>query len=210
MTLAAIHLIALRKVGNAGPWGEKEREKKGPFWPDQVFKDGLVASLIILAPGGPLRLCSAAFFRHGRSPGCVLHPQTGVEFPFLLSSPEVFPGTSRGHRHRRDTCRRDIDPSSDSIRGPRSGASPPPAARGHGRLGRRRGGVHRPHAGRGLQQARGDGSRGRPRTPPPTAAAPAVLSASEKAGSDLFKSQGCVACHRVGRHRREHRAGSFR
>jgi mono/diheme cytochrome c family protein len=37
-----------------------------------------------------------------------------------------------------------------------------------------------------------------PPAPPPTAAAPVVLSASEKAGSDLFKSQGCIACHRVG------------
>ena len=48
MTLAAIHLVALRKAGNAGPWDEKEREEKGPFWPDQVFKDGLTASLVIL------------------------------------------------------------------------------------------------------------------------------------------------------------------
>ncbi len=48
MALAAIHLVALRKVGNAGPWDEKEREEKGPFWPDQVFKDGLAASLVIL------------------------------------------------------------------------------------------------------------------------------------------------------------------
>ncbi len=48
LSLVAIHLVALRKVGNAGPWDEKKRARKGPFWPDQVFKDGLVAGLIIL------------------------------------------------------------------------------------------------------------------------------------------------------------------
>lgn len=48
LILAAIHLVALRKVGNAGPWDEKKRQEKGPFWPDQVFKDGLAISLIIL------------------------------------------------------------------------------------------------------------------------------------------------------------------
>ena len=57
------------------------------------------------------------------------------------------------------------------------------------------GGLHRPHPGRGLWQARGRTGRGM--SAPLTAAAPAVLSADEKAGSDLFKSQGCVACHRI-------------
>jgi mono/diheme cytochrome c family protein len=33
---------------------------------------------------------------------------------------------------------------------------------------------------------------------PPTAAAPAVVSTDEKAGMDLYKTNGCAACHRIG------------
>ncbi|MRR15515.1 MAG: cytochrome bc complex cytochrome b subunit, partial [Deltaproteobacteria bacterium] len=47
LSFIVIHLVALRKTGNAGPWDNKKRAMTGPFWPDQVFKDGLAASLII-------------------------------------------------------------------------------------------------------------------------------------------------------------------
>ena len=49
VTLAMVHLVALRKAGNAGPWDERMRQMRSPFWPDQVFKDGWVATVIIVA-----------------------------------------------------------------------------------------------------------------------------------------------------------------
>ncbi|MRR17753.1 MAG: c-type cytochrome, partial [Deltaproteobacteria bacterium] len=38
----------------------------------------------------------------------------------------------------------------------------------------------------------------RPPSAPPGESCPHALSASEKAGSDLFQSKGCLACHKVG------------
>jgi ubiquinol-cytochrome c reductase cytochrome b subunit len=49
LTLIGAHLIALRRFGSAGPWDSGKREIKGPFWPDQVFKDLFVGSIVILA-----------------------------------------------------------------------------------------------------------------------------------------------------------------
>lgn len=46
--LFAIHIIAVRRFGSVGPWKEKERTRKGLFWPDQVFKDALGTTLVFL------------------------------------------------------------------------------------------------------------------------------------------------------------------
>lgn len=46
--LFGIHIIAMRRLGSVGPWNEKERETKGPFWPDQVFKDTITGTSALL------------------------------------------------------------------------------------------------------------------------------------------------------------------
>ncbi len=48
--LAAIgaHLIAFRRFGSVGPWNQAQRQTTGLFWPDQVVKDALMGTLIIL------------------------------------------------------------------------------------------------------------------------------------------------------------------
>jgi ubiquinol-cytochrome c reductase cytochrome b subunit len=46
MALFGIHITAMRRFGSAGPWKEEEREPKGPFWPDQVFKDAIAGTTI--------------------------------------------------------------------------------------------------------------------------------------------------------------------
>ena len=43
-----LHLIALRQFGSAGAWGAGKRKRIGQFWPDQVFKDALVGTLLLL------------------------------------------------------------------------------------------------------------------------------------------------------------------
>ena len=136
--IAAVHLVALRKVGNAGPWDDEKRQKKGPFWPDQVFKDGLVAGLIILLLVALSVFVPPPFAGMADPLDASYIPKPEWNFLFFYRSLEVFPGTARGHRHRRHPSRRDPGPSSDSFRGPRPGASPRPAARGHGGLDRRR------------------------------------------------------------------------
>jgi len=44
-----LHLVAFRKFGISGPWDEAKRKRTGLFWPDQVFKDGVVVTLIFVA-----------------------------------------------------------------------------------------------------------------------------------------------------------------
>jgi len=48
VALFGIHIIAMRRFGSAGPWREEKREPKGPFWPDQVFKDAIAGTTIFL------------------------------------------------------------------------------------------------------------------------------------------------------------------
>ncbi len=44
-----LHLVAFRKFGISGPWDEAKRKRTGSFWPDQVFKDGAIVTLIFVA-----------------------------------------------------------------------------------------------------------------------------------------------------------------
>jgi len=48
LALFAVHITAMRRFGSAGPWKEQEREPKGPFWPDQVFKDAVAGTTVFL------------------------------------------------------------------------------------------------------------------------------------------------------------------
>jgi ubiquinol-cytochrome c reductase cytochrome b subunit len=43
-----VHLIALRKFGESGPWDERERGHTGPFWPDQIFMDTIVSMFLFV------------------------------------------------------------------------------------------------------------------------------------------------------------------
>ncbi len=48
MTFIVLHLVAFRRFGSVGPWAKKKRERSGPFWPDQVFKDTTAAALVLV------------------------------------------------------------------------------------------------------------------------------------------------------------------
>ena len=48
VALIAAHIVALRVNGSVGPWDPLKRQATGPFWPDQVFKDTMSASAVIL------------------------------------------------------------------------------------------------------------------------------------------------------------------
>lgn len=43
-----IHLVAFRRGGSTGPWSEKKRRRTGPFWPDQVLMDLVVACVVFV------------------------------------------------------------------------------------------------------------------------------------------------------------------
>ena len=200
MTLAAIHLIALRKVGNAGPWGEKNRENKGPFWPDQVFKDGLVASVIILALVALSVYAPPPFSGMADPLDSSYIPKPEWNFLFFYQALKYFPGRLEVIA----TIGIPVGGILILIMLPFVDRSP------------ERHPLRRPVAMGGwfivmaafialtlagaYSKPEGMEAEAPPASPPTTAtpAATVVLSASEKAGSELFKSQGCVACHRIG------------
>ncbi len=44
--LIGAHMAAFRTSGVGGPWAEDKRRHTGPFWPDQAFKDVLIGSAV--------------------------------------------------------------------------------------------------------------------------------------------------------------------
>ena len=196
--IAAVHLVALRKVGNAGPWDDEKRQRKGPFWPDQVFKDGLVAGLIIL-----LLVALSVFFPPPYAGmadplDASYIPKPEWNFLFFYQALKFFPGRLEV-----------IATVGIPLVGTLVLLLIPFVDRD-----RERRPVRRPVAMAGWTvvvltfialtlagaYSKPEGlETGQTATlSPPTAAAPTAPSAGEKAGGDLFKSQGCAVCHRIG------------
>ncbi len=44
----AVHLVAFRRFGSVGPWAESKRLRTGEFWPDQAYKDAVVATGLLI------------------------------------------------------------------------------------------------------------------------------------------------------------------
>ncbi len=197
MALAAIHLVALRKVGNAGPWDEKEREKKGPFWPDQVFKDGLAASLVILLLIALSVYASPPFAGMADPLDASYIPKPEWNFLFFYEALKFFPGSLEviatigipvvGISILLLLPFFDRDPERHPLKRPVAMAGWIIVVAGFAVL--TLAGAY--SKTEGLEAAGKSTS-----TPGPPV--PAALSAGEKAGMGLFKSNGCAACHRIG------------
>ncbi|MGA2331102.1 MAG: cytochrome b N-terminal domain-containing protein [Syntrophales bacterium] len=197
MTLAAIHLIALRNVGNAGPWEEQAREKKGPFWPDQVFKDGLVASLIIFFLVALSVYAPSPFTGMADPLDASYIPKPEWNFLFFYEALKFLPGRLEiiatvgipavGTLILLLIPFVDRDPERHPLKRPLAMAGWVIVVAGF---------VALTLAG---AYSKPEGVEAVVKTPaPPTAAAPAVVSTDEKAGMDLYKTNGCAACHRIG------------
>lgn len=46
--MAVVHMAAFRMFGSVGPWRQERRKTTAPFWPDQIFKDAVVATFLFL------------------------------------------------------------------------------------------------------------------------------------------------------------------
>ncbi len=91
-TLILLHLVSFRRFGSVGPWREEQRVRKGDFWPDQVYKDLimagsvfliLIALCVFLPPdfSGPADPLDATFM-----------PKPEWNFLFLYQALKLFPG----------------------------------------------------------------------------------------------------------------------
>lgn len=87
-----IHLAAFRVVGSVGPWRESRRRTTAPFWPDQVFRDALLATLVFLL----LVMLSAFAGPPITGPADPLDnsyvPRPEWNFAFLYEALRFFPG----------------------------------------------------------------------------------------------------------------------
>ncbi len=80
--LIAVHLVAFRRHGSAGPWRPEKHFRTGPFWPDQVLMDMVVASVLLAA----MVFLSAYWPAQVSGPADPLdnHYQPKPEWPFLF------------------------------------------------------------------------------------------------------------------------------
>jgi len=201
LSIAAIHLVALRKAGNAGPWDEMKRRIQGPFWPDQVFKDGLVASLIILALVGLTVYFPPPFAGMADPLDATYIPKPEWNFLFFYQALKYFPGALEV-----------IATVGIPLGGFLVLILIPFLDRGPERNPAKRllameawaiivivyvsltvaGAVSKPE---GLETP-APAAQPAPTATPTAPAAP--LTAGAQAGSELFQTQGCTACHRIG------------
>jgi len=195
--IVVIHIVALRKAGNAGPWNEKKRAHKGPFWPDQVFKDGLAASLVIVILIGLCFFSPPPYAGMADPLDASYVPKPEWNFLFFYEALKYFPGRLEV-----------IATMGIPLMGTLVLLLVPFIDRSVERSPSRR-----PAAmvcwiagiimfiGLTLAGAYSNTEGIAPLPAPvstPKAAAPVSLSAGEKEGRDIVNAQGCLACHTIG------------
>jgi ubiquinol-cytochrome c reductase cytochrome b subunit len=209
LTIALIHLIALRKAGNAGPWDERKRQVKGPFWPDQVFKDGLVATLTILALVGLTVYFPPPFAGMADPLDASYVPKPEWNFLFFYEALKFFPGPL-------EVIATVGIPLGGFIvlvlipfvdRSPeRNPAKRPLAVTGWfivtgAFIALTVAGAVSKTEGLGTAETQAPPAvttDAAPAIAPPSSKAPIPQSTGVQAGSELFQTSGCIACHRIG------------
>ena len=90
--LILLHLVSFRRFGSVGPWRQASRTRSGVFWPDQVYKDLIMAGgvfLILLA----LCVFSQPSFTGPADPlDTTYTPKPEWNFLFLYQALKLFPG----------------------------------------------------------------------------------------------------------------------
>lgn len=193
IALIGTHLIAFRRSGSVGPWDEAQREIKGQFWPDQVFKDALIGTLIILA------LITLAVFAPKPFNGAAdpldssFVPKPEWNFLFLYEAIKFFPGRLEpigavgvpqvlvlllvllpflDRRPERNPLKRPVAMACGILFW---GAIVALTIAGY---------YSKPAAGEAP-------------TPPSLVPRATTFSTTAQSGAQLFQSQGCIGCHRV-------------
>ncbi|OHB67303.1 MAG: hypothetical protein A2Y77_11995 [Planctomycetes bacterium RBG_13_62_9] len=88
-----IHLAAFRQSGSAGPWEAEKRKQAGRFWPDQAYRDILIASLVIIILAGLCVFWRAPITGVADPLGRSITPKPAWSFLFLYQTLKVFKGS---------------------------------------------------------------------------------------------------------------------
>ncbi len=88
----ALHLVAFRKKGSVGPWKEEKRTRSGWFWPDQVFKDAFVFTIILLVLIGLAAFMAPPFSGPADPLDTTFQPKPEWNFLFLYQAIKAFQG----------------------------------------------------------------------------------------------------------------------
>jgi ubiquinol-cytochrome c reductase cytochrome b subunit len=91
LALIGIHLVAFRRFGSVGPWDKAKRQRNGRFWPDQVFKDGLLAIIIFLVLVGLSAFVPPPFAGPADPVDTSYLPKPEWNFLFLYQALKFFP-----------------------------------------------------------------------------------------------------------------------
>ncbi len=87
-----LHLIAFRQFGEAGPWDPKKRKGVGYFWPEQVFKDVLIAYFLFILLVGLTAFFPPAFTGLADPMDTLYTPKPEWNFLFIYQVLKYFPG----------------------------------------------------------------------------------------------------------------------
>lgn len=87
-----VHLAAFRQFGGAGAWDPRKRQRIGRFWPDQVYKDVLVSSFLVIAVIGLCVFWRAPITGVADPLGRAITPKPSWNFLFLYETLKSFPG----------------------------------------------------------------------------------------------------------------------
>ena len=90
--LIITHLIAFRRFGTVGPWNESRRKTTEPFWPDQVFKDAVTATVVILILIGLSVFAPKPFYGQADPLDASFTPKPEWNFLFLYQALKYFHG----------------------------------------------------------------------------------------------------------------------
>jgi ubiquinol-cytochrome c reductase cytochrome b subunit len=90
--MIGIHLVSFRKAGLAGPWRKEKRSWKGPFWPDQVFKDAVVVTILFLVLVLLAVFVRAPLLGMADPLDTFYHPKPEWNFLFLYQALKAFKG----------------------------------------------------------------------------------------------------------------------
>jgi ubiquinol-cytochrome c reductase cytochrome b subunit len=91
-TVILVHLVAFRRGGSTGPWSEAKRQRTGPFWPDQLLMDLVVACVVFVALVALAAFLPPAYTGLADPTDAMFRPKPEWPFLFLYQALKLFSG----------------------------------------------------------------------------------------------------------------------